>query len=203
MSRFTKWGLIAVGMLAVAVVIANAYTLGLLGFVLPTGSMEDTLLIGDRFLIYQTSSVQRGDIIAFRYPVDESQTFVKRIVGVPGDRIRLQNKKLILNGITVSEPYAVHKADYVDNFRDNFPATEPQLSLEPTGWLMLSKVKNGEVVVPADNYFVLGDNRDHSSDSRYWGFVPKKNILGKPWLIYIREDEGFAFRKIEGFPLGR
>jgi signal peptidase I len=168
-------------------------------FVIPTGSMEDTLLVGDHLLVDKLayapggaltkhilpySDVHRGDIIVFRYPVDIKQTFVKRVMGVPGDRIRLQNKQVYLNGHLLNEPYVVHKLDYIDSYRDNFPS-DPNAPLSPGAQVMLERdVKNGEVVVPAGHYFAMGDNRDQSLDSRYWGFVPRENIIGKPLVIY-------------------
>ena len=108
-------------------------------FVIPTGSMEDTLLIGDHLLVDKLAyappgtvsqhilpytQVKRGDIIVFRYPVDISQTFVKRCIGVPGDRIHLVNKQLWLNGRAMDEPYVYHKTEYIDAYRDNFPASQ-------------------------------------------------------------------------------
>lgn len=168
-------------------------------FVIPTGSMEDTLLVGDHLLVDKLafapsgpatkyilpySDPHRGDIIVFRYPIDIRQTFVKRVMGVPGDHIRLENKRVYLNGHLLNEPYVVHKLDYIDSYRDNFPA-DPNTPLFPPAQEMLEKnVKNGEVVVPADHYFAMGDNRDQSLDSRYWGFVPRENIIGKPLVIY-------------------
>jgi signal peptidase I len=172
-------------------------------FVIPTGSMEDTLLIGDhllvdklafapsgpvsRFLLPYTD-VKRGDIIVFRYPVDIRQTFVKRCMGVPGDRIRIINKQVYLNGVKLDEPYKYHKSDFIDAYRDNFPG-EPNVMVEKGALEMLTKnVSNGEVVVPANSYFAMGDNRDNSLDSRYWGFVPRENIIGKPLIIYWSYD---------------
>jgi signal peptidase I len=168
-------------------------------FVIPTGSMEDTLLVGDHLLVDKLafapagsntkhvlpySDVHRGDIIVFRYPVDIKQTFVKRVMGVPGDHIRLMNKQVYLNGHALVEPYVVHKLDYIDSYRDNFPS-EPNAPLFPPAQAMLERdVKNGEVVVPPNHYFAMGDNRDQSLDSRYWGFVPRENIIGKPLVIY-------------------
>jgi signal peptidase I len=168
-------------------------------FVIPTGSMEDTLLVGDHLLVDKLayapagavtkhllpySDVHRGDIIVFRYPIDIKQTFVKRVMGVPGDHIRLQNKQVYLNGHLLTEPYVVHKLDYIDSYRDNFPS-DPNSPLFPPAQTMLERdVKNGEVVVPPDHYFAMGDNRDQSLDSRYWGFVPRANIIGKPLVIY-------------------
>ncbi|MDQ2898989.1 MAG: signal peptidase I [Acidobacteriota bacterium] len=172
-------------------------------FVIPTGSMEDTLLVGDHLLVDKLAyapggtiskrilpyeDVKRGDIIVFRYPIDIRQTFVKRCMGVPGDHIRLQNKKVILNGKMLNEPYVVHKTEYIDSYRDNFPG-DPNVPLYPPAQTMLEKdVQNGEVVVPLDHYFAMGDNRDSSLDSRYWGFVPRENIMGKPLVIYWSYD---------------
>ncbi|MDQ6664588.1 MAG: signal peptidase I [Acidobacteriota bacterium] len=172
-------------------------------FVIPTGSMEDTLLVGDHLLVDKLSyapagsiskhvipyeDVKRGDIIVFRYPIDIRQTFVKRCMGVPGDRLRVQNKKLFLNGKMLNEPYVVHKTEYIDSYRDNFPG-DPNVPLYPPAQVMLEKdVQNGEVVVPPDHYFAMGDNRDSSLDSRYWGFVPRENIIGKPLVIYWSYD---------------
>jgi signal peptidase I len=168
-------------------------------FVIPTGSMENTLLVGDHLLVDKLSyapgsgfgqrllpydSLKRGDIIVFRYPVDIKQTFVKRLIGLPGDHIRMAQKRLFVNGKPAEEPYAYHGTDYIDSFRDNFPGV-PNLASMPSGQDMLAHhVRNGEVIVPPGFYFALGDNRDFSLDSRYWGFVPRANIIGKPLLIY-------------------
>jgi signal peptidase I len=172
-------------------------------FVIPTGSMEDTLLIGDHLLVDKLAyapagalskhllpytDVKRGDIIVFRYPVDIRQTFVKRVIGVPHDRIKLVNKQVYLNGKPLSEPYKYHKTEYIDSYRDNFPG-DPNTRLSDSGLEMLSKhVTAGEVVVPEGSYFAMGDNRDSSLDSRYWGFVPRENIIGKPLIIYWSYD---------------
>ena len=172
-------------------------------FVIPTGSMEDSLLIGDHLLVDKLAysphgsideyllpyqDVQRGDIIVFRYPMDLSQTFVKRVVGLPGDRLRLVDKKLILNGQTVDEPYVIHRTAYIDQYRDNFPGQPntpiPERALE----MLRQNVVRNDIVVPPNNYFAMGDNRDQSLDSRYWGFVPRENIIGKPLLIYWSYD---------------
>ena len=172
-------------------------------FVIPTGSMEDTLLVGDHLLVdklaYSPSGpvskhilpyteVKRGDIIVFRYPVDIQQTFVKRCIGVPGDHIKLLDKQLILNGRAVKEPYVYHKTEYIDSYRDNFPS-EPNMRMADAANDMLNNhVVSGEVVVPSGYYFAMGDNRDSSLDSRYWGFVPRDNIIGKPLIIYWSYD---------------
>jgi signal peptidase I len=172
-------------------------------FVIPTGSMEDTLLIGDHLLVDKLAyapdgflskhvlpyePIKRGDIIVFRYPMDVSQTYVKRVVGVPGDHLRVENKDLYRNGQKVQEPYVYHKTDYIDSYRDNFPG-EPNTRISDAAQAMLeNSVVNGEVVVPPGHFFAMGDNRDSSSDSRYWGFVPRENIIGKPLIVYWSYD---------------
>jgi signal peptidase I len=166
-------------------------------YVVPTGSMENNILIGDHMLVDKVGfenggnnwgsyvlphrSVKRGDIIAFRYPEDIRQTFVKRVIGVPGDRIRLEDKVVIRNGQQLEEPYARHSDPGIDDDRDNFPtAAAPEK--------FARYIENGEVVVPPGMLFVLGDNRDNSLDSRYWGFVPEDYLVGKPLLIYWSYD---------------
>ncbi len=172
-------------------------------FVIPTGSMEDTLLIGDHLLVDKLAyappgpvskyllpytPVKRGDIIVFRFPVDIKQTFVKRVIGIPGDHLRIVNKQLWLNGQPIQEPYKYHKTYYLDSYRDNFPS-DPNTSVDERAIDMLRKnVVKGEVVVPPNSYFAMGDNRDGSLDSRYWGFVPRANIIGKPLLVYWSFD---------------
>jgi signal peptidase I len=172
-------------------------------FVIPTGSMEDTLLIGDHLLVDKLAyapagplskhllpydPIKRGDIIVFRYPVDIRQTFVKRVIGVPGDHIRIVNKQVYRNGQKLTEPYKYHKIDYPDSYRDNFPGEPNMRVAEPALDMLQSHVFNGEVVVPQNSYFAMGDNRDSSWDSRYWGFVPRQNIMGKPLIIYWSYD---------------
>ena len=186
--------------LAVTVVIAVfVITFALQAFQIPSESMEDTLLIGDYLLVNKVTfadggvwrhilpyrRVERGDIIVFKYPVNPSQHFVKRVIGVPGDRIRLLNKQVFINGKPQWEYYAIHHPG-VETFRDNFPQTirVPE-HIEARWWMQLVRLHAGEVVVPANSYFVLGDNRDDSLDSRFWGFVPKENIIGRPLVIYF------------------
>jgi signal peptidase I len=172
-------------------------------FVIPTGSMEDNLLVGDHLLVDKLAYAppgavskyilpyrepRHGDIIVFRYPVDIRQTFVKRVIGVTGDRIHIVNKDVYRNGVKLNEPYKIHKTDYMDPYRDNFPG-QPYLHLSDRALEMLEKnVVNGEVVVPPNSFFAMGDNRDNSLDSRYWGFVPRENIIGKPLIIYWSYD---------------
>ena len=174
-------------------------------FVIPTGSMEESLLIGDHLLVDKLAysphgsvdsyllpyqDVERGDIIVFRYPMDLAQTFVKRVIGVPGDRVRLADKKLILNGNPIDEPYAIHRTAYIDQYRDNFPGQPNTNTPMPDRALTMlqQNVVGGEIVVPPGSYFAMGDNRDQSLDSRYWGFVPRENIIGKPLVIYWSYD---------------
>ncbi len=173
-------------------------------FVIPTGSMEDTLLIGDHLLVDKLAYApagsfskyilpyeepRDGDIIVFRYPVDITQTFVKRVVGVAGDHLKIINQQVYRNGVKLNEPYVVHKNPYPDSFRDNFPSSEPNLMLmDPAREMLAHNVVNGEVVVPPNSFFAMGDNRDNSLDSRYWGFVPRGNIIGKPLIIYWSYD---------------
>jgi signal peptidase I len=172
-------------------------------FVIPTGSMEDTLLIGDHLLVDKLAfapsgpvskyllpytQVKRGDIIVFRYPVDIRQTFVKRCIGIPGDRIRIVDKQVYRNGVRLDEPYKYHKTSYIVAYRDNFPS-EPDVTVDHrAAEMLLNHVENGEVVVPPNSYFAMGDNRDNSLDSRYWGFVPRENIIGKPLVVYWSYD---------------
>ena len=172
-------------------------------FVIPTGSMEDTLLIGDHLLVDKMAyappgpitrhllpyeDIKRGDIIVFRYPVDIRQTFVKRVIGVPGDHIHLENKAVWLNGHKLTEPYKYNKTDYFDSYRDNFPGDPNMRIAEAAQEMLANNVQNGDVVVPPNHYFAMGDNRDSSLDSRYWGFVPRINIIGKPLIIYWSYD---------------
>jgi len=198
----TQRGFIAEWTVTIILLLFGTTTL-VQAFVIPTGSMEDTLLIGDHLLVDKLAyspqgpvskyllpykDVKRGDIIVFRYPVDIRQTFVKRAIGVPGDHIRLENKKLVLNGHLVDEPYVYHKTEYMDSYRDNFPG-EPNVHVAESAVDMLANnVRDGEVIVPPGTVFAMGDNRDSSLDSRYWGFVPRENIIGKPLVIYWSYD---------------
>jgi len=169
-------------------------------FVIPSASMENTLLIGDHVLVDKLvyappGSVskhvlpyrepRRGDIIVFRYPLNIKEDYVKRAIGLPGDHIKLVNKQLVLNGHPVNEPYVVHSTAYTDSYRDDFPSGPPGMGIYPQAIEMLENhVINGELVVPPGCIFAMGDNRDDSLDSRYWGFVPRENIEGTPLIIY-------------------
>lgn len=174
----------------IAVLLAYAcFCLAFWPYMVNGESMENTILRGDYLLVETaTWSLGRapalGDIVTLRSPLDRKQIFIKRVVGLPGDRLRIVNKQLFRNGAAVPEPYASHKTAYVDAYRDNFPS-QPNVALPDPGARMLrDNLRNGEAIVPQGQYFVLGDNRDDSLDSRYWGFVPRSDILGSPCLIY-------------------
>jgi len=172
-------------------------------FIVPTPSMDTTVMVGDHLLVDKLSYApagsftryllpytdpKRGDIIVFRYPMDISQNYVKRVMGVPGDHIKVVDKVVYLNGKPLSEPYAQHIFPNLEPYRDNFPS-EPRGPVYDRARQMLAEhVENGELVVPPDSYFAMGDNRDNSLDSRYWGFVPRENIIGKPLLIFWSYD---------------
>jgi signal peptidase I len=170
-------------------------------FQIPSESMENTLLVGDYLLVDKLCyggrgpgdhilpyrKIQRGDVIVFHYPVDPKQHFVKRVIGVPGDRLRMVNKTVYINGKPLTEPYVRFIEPPSNLFRDNFPRTDMPViyGMEGKWWLEMRKlVEDGELIIPQENYFVMGDNRDDSQDSRYWGFVPRENIIGRPLLIY-------------------
>ncbi len=178
-------------------------------FQIPSPSMENTLLVGDYLLVNKLcygrgglgdyfmpyGRVRRGDIVVFNYPVNPEQHFVKRVIGVPGDRVRLVNKQVFVNGVPLRESYVRFSRPADDLFRDNFPRLDITSGLTPEWWVQLRKlVEDGQLIVPEGHYFVMGDNRDNSSDSRYWGFVPQANILGRPLLIYwsVKDAESEA-----------
>jgi signal peptidase I len=168
--------------------------------------MEPTLLVGDFLLVAKqglgfdestsvlpATTIHRGEIVIFHFPVDPAMHLIKRVVGLPGDHIRLRDNHVYINGRPLDEPYAIYHPGAPDPFRDNFPhlqSIDPDVT--PAWWVQMhTLVDNGELIVPAGNYFVLGDNRNNSEDSRYWGLVPRANIVGTPVLIYfsLRQDE--------------
>jgi len=156
-------------------------------FKIPSGSMEDTLVIGDCLLVNKfvygirlpfsdlrlpgLRKPQRGDVIVFKYPEDRSKDFIKRLIGVPGDEILVRDKRVYVNGSLFQNPHEVHKDRQVLPRelapRDNF----------------------GPVRIPANSYFVMGDNRDNSYDSRFWGFVPQVDVVGKAFIKYWSWDQ--------------
>jgi signal peptidase I len=172
-------------------------------FLIPSESMEHTLLVGDFLLVNKQifapsgnkysldhwvmpyRDVERGDIVVFHHP--DPPYLVKRVVGVPGDHIRIEDGRVTVNGIALDEPYVAFEPAAPNEFRDNFPAqvyTDP--NIDPIWWRQLQGLtQNGELVVPAGEYFMLGDNRNHSKDSRFWGFVPRQAIIARPLVIYF------------------
>lgn len=162
-------------------------------FVIPSAAMDNTLLAGDRIVVWRfpKHTPARDEMVVFRYPIEPRETFVQRVAGIPGDRIRISDRILYRNGIAVSEPWAVHKEPLADPYRDNFPNTPATTMYNAQAEMLQKNVVNGEVIVPRGKYFVLGDNRDNALDSRYWGFVDGSDVIGKPVLIYgSEEDEG-------------
>lgn len=172
-------------------------------FVIPTSSMQDTLLIGDHLLVDKLAYAppgpltkhllpyqepKHGDIIVFRYPPDINLTLVKRLIGVPGDHLKIDRGVVYRNGIRLNEPYVYHRNGY-DPMFDNFPTqccrpVKEEVAQRAQQEMLDHNVIGGEAIVPAGHYFAMGDNRDVSSDSRFWGFVPRENIIGKPILVY-------------------
>jgi signal peptidase I len=176
-------------------------TFALQAFAIPSGSMENTLLIGDHVFVDRVSlaprthwlpvepyrEVRRGDIVVFYKPGEPDLHLVKRVVATPGDRLRLRNGVLYVNGKAQTEPFAIHSAGDYNPYRDEFPGVPPS-SFDPVtpGWRaeLGGHIQNGDLVVPSGSYFGMGDNRDVSLDSRYWGFIPRENIIGTPLFIY-------------------
>ena len=195
---------------SVIVIAAFVMTFIVQAFVIPSESMENTLLIGDYLLVdkidYATGGVfspllpytkiKRGDIVVFHYPVHPQQHFVKRVIGLPGDRIHLRNKQVFVNGQPIVEPYTMYQSPQINVYRDDFPTTRYiDGNVESRWWIQMRKLmEDGDLIVPEGNYFVMGDNRDESLDSRYWGFVPQQNIVGKPLVIYfsVKRDDSTA-----------
>lgn len=198
--QHTDWPGSLQSLLTTVVIAIFVITFIVQAFQIPSESMENTLLVGDYLLVNKLRygggsigdrimpyrDVKRGDIVVFHYPVNPSQHFVKRVVGVPGDRIRLSNRVLYVNGVAMKEPYVRHSSPVHDAYRDEFPhLSVPVPEVTSKWWLQMHKlVEDGQLIVPEGYYFALGDNRDESLDSRYWGFVPRENIIGSPWLIY-------------------
>jgi len=169
-------------------------------YLIPSESMERTLLVGDFLLVNKQvfappgglarhllpyREVARGDIVVFHHP--QHPYLVKRVVGMPGDRLHIKDGRVIVNGLVLDEPYTVFEPVAGYNCNDDFPSRiciDPQVN--SVWWSqMQSLVRDGDLVVPQDEYFVLGDNRNHSKDSRYWGFVSRQQIVARPLIIYF------------------
>ncbi|MBI4486013.1 MAG: signal peptidase I [Acidobacteria bacterium] len=178
-------------------------------FKIPTGSMEENLLIGDHLLVNKfvfgptlsdveqillpIGTIDRRDIVVFKYPEEPERDFIKRVIGLPGETVEVRQKKVYVNGEALDEPYAHHLQ----------PAATPSEFHEVTSYDV--RESYGPVTVPANQFFVMGDNRDNSQDSRYWGFLPRDHIKGKALLIYwsyeaSREDyqDTGAFASLRG-----
>ena len=176
-------------------------TLNVQAFEIPSSSMENTLLVGDHLFVDRVTlapktewmplipydTLHHGDIVVFYSPDNPDMHLVKRVIGLPGDRIRLKNGDVYRDGQKLGEAYVIHSVGNYDPYRDEFPSVEP-----PPGhdiWLdwqlaMGRHIRNGDIIVPPGTFFAMGDNRDVSRDSRYFGFVPFANVVGRPAIIY-------------------
>lgn len=177
-------------------------TFNLQAFEIPSSSMERTLLIGDHVFVDRVTfapktsgmplvryrEIHHGDIVVFLSPETPGLYVVKRIIGVPGDRIHLRDGIVYVNGVAQTEPYVIHVQDNRDPYRDNFPevpASQSGIRVSPDWPLLVGTLKKGDdLVIPPDSFFGMGDNRDVSYDSRYWGFIPRENVIGRPLFIY-------------------
>jgi signal peptidase I len=187
-------------------------------FAIPSDSMEDTLLVGDRPLVERVAfaprtawlgrllpytEIRRGDIIVFKHPAQADRIHVvKRVIGLPGDRLRIVNRQVMVNGQFLVEGYKVHRSGVIEDYKDDFPAP-PTEAMYPAWRAEMPKHvaklgKDGWLVVPPGHYFAMGDNRDSSLDSRYWGFIPRQNILGRPWVLTWSRNFNHLFRIIHG-----
>ena len=190
-------------------------------FKIPSPSMEPTLLVGDHLLVNKFifggrggpldsilpyRAIARGDIIVFKFPFADHTHYVKRIIGLPGDRVRIVDQQVLINGRPLAEPYAVHVPGAADPFGDNFPPTTVYIPagtpLQPE-WRqeILHHVKGEDLEVPPGKYFVMGDNRDRSWDSRYWGLVDRDAVMGRPMVVYWSIEsttEDYADRSLFG-----
>jgi signal peptidase I len=188
---------------AILVVALFIMTFVMQNFEIPTSSMEDTLLIGDHLFVNREQfappahwmgplmpyrEIRRDDIVVFLSPEEQGLFVVKRIIGIPGDHIQLRNAIVYRNGQKLVEPFVQHKEGDYNPYRDNFPAVAPSESygVKDENWRreMPAHLEGGDLVVPPKSYFAMGDNRDVSYDSRYWGFIPRENVIGRPVFIY-------------------
>jgi signal peptidase I len=174
--------------------------------VIPSGSMEPTVLIGDHLIVSRIGydagipftqwhvplwrEPHRQQIMVFRAPLADQDfpDFIKRVIGVPGDHIKIVRGAVFVNGVALKEPYTAHAIDFQDLPAENYPAQANLLTFgDRPEWAaeLAQNTVNGELVVPKDEYFMMGDNRDDSNDSRFWGFVPREDFIGTPLIIYM------------------
>jgi signal peptidase I len=201
--------------LAITVILALFGTTFIVqAFKIPTPSMEDNLLVGDHLLVNKFAygapgsvvdaviplrAIHRGDVIVFKYPFDLTKHYVKRVIGLPGDRIHVVDTDVFINGEALAEPY---KHLTPKEYREDFPGHEGsrfyQLpELNNSGWYEPFRSEM-DIVVPEGKYFAMGDNRDNSADSRYWGFVPRELIVGKALIVYWSyESDSDAYRQTQ------
>jgi signal peptidase I len=192
--------------LPLAVIALFAFGFIFQNFMIPSGSMASTLLVRDHVFVDRSTlapptkwapflpyrDVQRGDMVVFLKPTEEANgehlPLVKRVIGIPGDHIHLANGIVYLNGKPLPDLHAAKPPYSTSNpYRDDFPAISPADDANvTTQWSveLPTNIQNGDLLVPAGKYFVMGDNRSISLDSRYWGFVPRNNILGRPLFVY-------------------
>lgn len=221
--------------LCTVVVLLFAMTFVFQNFAIPSASMASTILVGDHLLVDRTTfakpsswaplvhqrEVRRGDIIVFYKPVvepdGEQLTLVKRVVAVPGDRLHLRTGTVYVNGVMQPQPVTSRAGDGTyDAYRNEFPSIRPSTDLGATASWSVSLpeyLHDGELTVPPGSYFVMGDNRSKSLDSRYWGFVPQANIVGRPLFVYwsfptpdeqmykttLADEVSFTLHEVTGF----
>ncbi len=198
-----------------AVLVAGLFvqTFVLQSYRIPSASMVPTMQIGDFVLVTKTTAeavagaglwsrvehrilpftkVHRGDLVVFHFPPDPRRELVKRIVALPGERLRLHGGRVYLGGQPLPEEYVLFTPSQPEVFRDEFPnLREADPDVDPRWWRTLRRLGvHGELVVPPGCYFVLGDNRNNSEDSRYWGFVPQTALVGRPLLVYFAAPNG-------------
>lgn len=182
-------------------------------FRIPTGSMEDTLLVGDFLLVNKfiygvrtpdkipilnihipwvrlpgLKKPKRGDVVVFKYPENPDQDYIKRCVAVGGDTVEIRNKQLFVNGKRFPNPPHAKFSRYT------IPPGQIQYDIKPPG--AGNRDNYGPVIIPKNHYFMLGDNRDNSLDSRYWGFLPEENIVGEAMILYFSWDKTIPFYKL-------
>ncbi len=204
-----------------AVIVVGLFILTFIfqNFVIPSGSMEKTLLVGDHVLVDRANpihpagrgsfvryrTVHRGDVIVFLKPGEPDMILVKRVIGIPGDRLHLHEGYVYLNGQRQDEPQAGHPdySNYIP-YRDEFPnvPTSQGQGVTPI-WAndLPSHIQNGDLVVPPGYYFAMGDNRLISLDGRFWGFVPRENILGRPLFVYWSFNDRRTTTSIPAWPI--